>query len=279
MYKYLFFIILSVPALDLAAQPYIDPFNIRYTRAFDTKSSNATPFSHVYIGPDFPFKMKKNKFLVFSPFYDNWNIDSGANKIFIPSVSSIGMAISTILPLDKNNHWSITISAIPRFNSEGLTLDNSFQMGGVLLASYTKKSNLKYKFGMYVNNEFFGVFVMPLAGIDWKINDRNNLFGTLPGRLTFEHKLSKSFYTGGTFRAITNSYRLNNGYYLRISDNQLSAFLDCYVTKHIVFSGEAGYGIFRNLRSGNDHHKNYTTDYNWDDGMFIKLCTSYRIRL
>ena len=89
-------------------------------------------------------------------------------------------------------------------------------MGGVLLAGYTKNTNLKYKFGVYVNNEFFGVFVMPLAGIDWRINDRNNLFGILPGRLTFELKLNNNFYAGANFRAITNSYRLDNGNYLQI---------------------------------------------------------------
>lgn len=263
---------------SLAAQPYVDPFNIRYTRAFDTKNSNATPFSHLYIGPDFPIRMKKSKYLVFSPFYDRWNIDSGSNKNYIPSVSSIGIAVSTILPLDKD-HWTLTISAIPRFASEDLKLENSFQIGGVLLATYTKKINLKYKFGVFVNNEFFGVFVMPLAGIDWRINNRNNLFGTLPGKFVFEHKLNNNFYTGAIFRAITSSYRLTNGNYLRISDNQLSAFLDYYATKHIVISGEVGYGIFRNLKSGSGHHKSYLVDYNWDDGMYIKLCTSYRIRL
>ena len=278
MQKRLALFIGCLAALSVTAQPYVDVVNIRYTRSFDTKNSNATPFSHVYIGSDLPFKMKKNKLIVLSPFYDKWNIDSGFNKNFIPSVSSIGIAVSTILPVDKD-HWTLTITAIPRFNSEGVSLDNSFQMGGVLLAGYTKKTNLKYKFGVYVNNEFFGVFVMPLAGIDWKINDRNNLFGILPGRLTFEHKLNNNFYTGANFRAITNSYRLNNGNYLRIEDNQLSAFLDCYVSKHIVFTGEAGYGIFRRLRSGYAHNKNYHADYNWDDGMFIKICTSYRIRL
>ena len=193
-------------------------------------------------------------------------------------VSSIGLAVSAIIPLDKN-HWSLTMTAIPRFNSEGLKLENSFQIGGLLLASYKKKETLKYKFGVYVNNEFFGVFVMPLAGIDWKINARNNLFGVLPGRLTFEHRLSDHFFTGGTFRAITNSYRLNNGGYLRIQDNQLSAYLDCYATKHVVFSAELGYGISRNLKSGVERNKNYLTDYQWGDGMFIKLCSSYRVRL
>ena len=180
--------------------------------------------------------------------------------------------------MDKN-HWSLTVTAIPRFNSEGLKFEKSFQIGAVLLAEYKKKKNLKYKFGVYVNREFFGTFVMPLAGIDWKIDERNNLFGVLPGKLTYEHKINNNFYTGATFRALTNSYKLSNGNYLRIDDNQLSGYIDCYATKHIVFTGEAGYGIMRKLRSGNGYNKNYFTDHNWGDGLFVKLCAAFRIRL
>jgi len=260
------------------SQPYVDPLNVRYTKAFRNKTKSATPFTYLYIGSDLPIKLKNNSYVVFSPSYENWNIDSAAAKNYLPQVSSIALPVSAIVPLNKE-HWSLTVTAIPRFNSETLKFKSSFQMGGVLLASYKKTESLKYKFGLYVNRDFFGTFIMPLAGIDWKINQSNNLFGVLPGRLTYEHKLNKSFYTGATFRAITNSYKLANGNYLRIDDNQLSAFLDCYATKHIVFSGEAGYGIMRKLRSGTGYNKNYLKDYNWGDGLFIKLCASYRIRL
>lgn len=258
------------------SQPYVDPLNTRYTNAFRNK--NGTPFTYLYIGSDLPIKLKNNGYVVFSPSYENWNIDSAATKNYLPQVSSIALPVSAVIPLNKD-HWALTVTAIPRFNSQAMKFENSFQMGGVLLATYKRNETLKYKFGMYANREFFGTFVMPLAGIDWKINQRNNLFGVLPGRLTYEHKLNNNFYTGATFRAITNSYKLANGNYLRIDDNQLSGFLDCYATKHIVFSGEAGYGIMRKLRSGKGFNKNYLTDYNWGDGLFVKLCASYRIRL
>lgn len=229
-------------------QPYVDPFNIRYTNAFENKHRNATPFKHTYIGSDLPLQLKNKGLIVISPFYENWNIDSANNTNYLPAISSIALPISVVIPLGKNN-WSLMATAIPRVNSEGLQQQHSFQLGGVLLANFKKKTNLTYKFGLYVNNDFFGVFVMPLAGIDWRINERNNLFGVLPGRLTYEYKLNNHFYTGGTFRAITNSYKLGNGNYLRIDDNQLSAYLDYYPAKHIVFTLEPGYGIMRKLRS------------------------------
>src|SRR5438874_792713 len=74
-------------------------------------------------------------------------------------------------------------------------------------------------------------FFVPLIGIDWQINPRDVLFGVLPGSLWFEHKVNQNFFYGGTFRALTNSYRLqtidpcasgdcSGKNYLRIDDNQ-----------------------------------------------------------
>jgi len=278
MLKHLLFATLNIIAITGFTQPYVDPFHIRYTYGFKSSSGNATPFNHLYVGPDLPLKLKNNGFFVISPVYEKWNIDSASDGPSLAEVSSIALALSIIIPIEKDR-WLITASAIPRFNSENLSLDNSFQFGGALLATYREKQTLKYKFGVYVNREFFGIFVIPLAGIDWHINERNNLFGVLPGKLTFEHRLNSHFYTGGTFRAITNSYRLENDEYLRIDDNQLSSFLDCYISKHFVVTGEVGYGIMRKLRAGDGFNKDYLTDYNWGDGLFVKLATSYRIRL
>jgi hypothetical protein len=274
----LLFALFITIALKGFTQPYVDPFHIRYTSAFKSSSGSGTPFSHLYIGPDFPLKLRNNGFFVISPVYEQWNIDSASEKSYLPQVKSVALALSAVIPLDKA-HWFLTVSAIPRINGEKLNLDNSFQIGGVLLATYKKKETLKYKFGVYANREFFGLFIIPLAGIDWRIDERNNLFGVLPGRLTFEHRLSSRFYTGGTFRAITNSYRLANGNYLRIDDNQLSSFLDCYITKHLVVTGEAGYGIMRELKTGKEYNKHYLKDLKWAEGFFIKLAASYRIRI
>jgi len=277
--RFLISIILYIKITSCIAQPYVDPLNIRYTNAFKVKDKAGTPFQHLYIGSDLPIKLRNNGLIVFSPFFDNWNIDSSDNKNFLPGVSSIALPVIAQIPF-KNKNWFLTLAAIPRFNSEELKLNsNTFQIGGIATINYKYNETLKYKLGVYVNREQFGVFVIPLAGIDWKINSRNYLFGLLPGRLTYEHKLSDHFYTGATFRAITNSYLLNNGHYIRIDDNQLSAYLDCYATKNIVVSADAGYGIFRKLREGNGRNKNYIKEYDWGDGLFVKLSASYRIRL
>ncbi len=267
-----------IAVANLAAQPYVDPLNIRFTRSMGNNNQKSTSFSHLYIGSDLPVKLNHGIVLVISPFYERWNIDSGANKNYVPVVSSAGLVVAAIVPLQKDR-WSLTAGFIPRFNSEGLTQNNSFQAGGLLLATYQQHQNLRYKFGVYVNSEFFGMFIMPLGGIDWRINRRSNFFGVLPGKLTYEYQLSRHFYTGANFRALTNSYRLSNGNYLRMNDNQLSGYLDWYVTSHIVLTAEGGYGILRKLRTGQGRNKIYVTEPAWEDGLFFKLCASYRVRL
>lgn len=269
--------VFTILVLKGFTQPYVDPFHLRYTYAFKKNKGSGTPFSHLYIGPDLPLKLKNGGLFVISPIFERWNIDSTSNKSYLPELRGMALALSTIIPLDQ--HWLLTVSAIPRVNSEDFKLDNSFQLGGILLATYKKTETQKFKFGVYANREFFGLFILPLAGIDWRIDERNNLFGVLPGRMVFEHKLSSHFYAGAAFRAITTSYRMSSGNYLRIDDNQLSSFLDCYLKKHIVLTGEAGYGIMRELKTGRAYNKKYLRDYNWTDGMFIKLSASYRVRL
>ena len=271
----LFIFVFVVQVKQTNAQPYVDPLSIRFTRAFKSGQPYATPYNHIYIGSDIPLKIKKGTLILLSPFFENWNIDSADNKNFLPAVSSVALPIGVIFSL--NDKWSLNIIVIPRINGESISFDD-FQMGGLTFVSY-KVKEAKLRLGVYINNDFFGLFVIPLAGIDWKINENNYLFGLLPGRLTFEHRLKRNLYAGTTFRAITNSYRFNDGKYLRIDDNQLSAYLDFYPVKNIAITIEPGYGVLRKLRSGDGHNKNYITDYNWNDGLFIKLSASYRVRL
>jgi len=245
-------------ANSLFAQPFLDPLSIRYTHAFEGNNPKATPFSHIYIGSDIPIRFKNGTILLLSQFYENWNIDSAGTKQYLPVVSGIAFPVGIIFPL--NAKWSLNITAIPRINSEGLQLNNGFQIGCLTFASYKIKERQKLRLGIYINNDFFGVFVIPLVGIDWRINSNDYLFGLLPGRLSYEHRLSNVFYAGATFRAITNSYRFKNGNYLRIDDNQLSLYLDYYPVKNFVLTLEPGYGIIRKLRLGNDHNKNYIKD-------------------
>lgn len=277
MLRYFLVMLLMALLCRGITQPYVDPVQVRWTYGFRNSNAAATPHTHLWAGSDLPIKLKDRTYQLFSPYYETWSIDSAGKDNVVPRVQSIAFPIGFILPT-KSPKWTVNILPVIRWNGENLFQDNSFQLGGAAFATYAAKPKKNLRFGIYMNSEFFGLFVMPLVGADWRIDDRNYVFGLLPGRLTWEHKWKNNFYGGITFRALTNSYLLKNGNYLRIDDNQVSLFLDYYPAKRLCVTMEPGYGLLRKLRTGIDD-KNYLTELNWGDGPFIKLSTSYRIRL
>jgi len=261
----------------LWSQPYVDPFQFRYTKGFRNDKAAATPFTHLWAGSDIPIKLKEKTYLLLSPYYEQWRIDSADKTEIFPAVQSIAFPVGLILPIG-NSKWSWTIMPTIRSNGEKLFGKNTVQYGAATFATWARTAQQKFRFGVYANKEFFGWFFMPLLGTDWRIDAKNYLFGILPGRLTYEHQWSKKFYGGATFRAITNSFRLANGQFLRLEDNQVSIFLDYYPAKKLAITLEPGYGLLRKMRTG-INNKNYITQTDMGDGFFIKLSAAYRVRL
>lgn len=259
------------------AQPYVDLIQSRYTYGFRNPTGEATPFAHWWIGSDLPIQLGEKSYLLIAPYYEQWQIDSASARNVFPIVRSVTLPIGLISALG-DSRWSVMVLPVIRTNGEQLLGKNTFQLGSAFLLSYALQEKKKIGVGVFANREFFGWFVMPLLGIDWRINDRNYLFGQLPGRLTFEHHWRDRIYLGATFRGITNSFRLADGNYLRIDDNQLSVHMDYHVWKPICLTVEVGYGMVRKLRTG-QQVRDYTSHCKWGDGPFIKVNGSYRIRL
>ncbi len=74
--------------------------------------------------------------------------------------------------------------------------------------------------GLYINGDLFGLFVMPLTGVDWQINSKTNLFGVLPGNMTLEHELKKKHYTMAELSELLQIHtriRVNTGVWMKTS--------------------------------------------------------------
>jgi hypothetical protein len=155
-------------------------------------------------------------------------------------------------------------------NDAEINRSGEWQFGGFLTASYKKSATLTYKLGVYLNGDFFGLFVMPLVGIDWQINDKENLLGVLPAQLTYEYKLSKHFYTGAVFRTFTNSYHDSADHYMRIDENQIGVFYDTYMNKNILLKLEAGHSVLRKIRT--DPRYEINNMWNNQDNFYNEFC-------
>jgi hypothetical protein len=269
--KYFLLLLLLSPFQKSSAQPYVDLINAKYYAMLQQK--NNPDVNWMTIGMDVPLKMKKD-YLVLSPTFENYHFSSDNNSS--TDLYGINFPI-TFLKQWTNEKWKTAFTFIPRINSdfENVSSDD-YQYGGALLFIYKKKENVKFKFGAYYNSEFFGFFMIPLAGIDWNINSRLNLFGVLPGSMNLEYKLGNKIYSGISFRSITNSYRLYNDGYMKIQDNHIKVFLDYYLTKNLVATVEAGHSALRKYSFG---YKSEEINLNYDDGFIFRAGVAWRIRL
>ena len=275
-------------SFSLSAQPYIDIGRLSYYYSPEANNKTHPLRSAVYaVNLTLPIEFKKDgDALIINPFLDHKEGKVSAREF---NISSKGIMLG-FLKKSLAKNWSLLTSVIGRQNKQAeKSLDDAWQVGGLLLATWKQNDRRSFKFGLYYNREFFGNFFMPLVGIDWKVNEKNNIFGVLPGSLIIEHKVNRTLYYGLSFRALTNSWRLetidpcfsgdcSGKNYLRIEDNQLGLFADIYFLKNFVFTSEAGYTILRKYRFGFKGDAVHHYIDNKSDNFYLKTGVAYRVR-
>ncbi|MBK8498677.1 MAG: hypothetical protein IPL52_07635 [Flavobacteriales bacterium] len=232
------------------------------------------------------------RLLVLDPYWVQWQTITAGDR-YVPqrteevqeTMQGAGGAITYVAPLGHG--WKLAVAGIVRYHWLGDQRRGDIQPGGVLLASRAYKSSLTARCGVYVNHDAFGLFVMPLLGIDWRISPNTNLYGVLPGSMTFERKSRHWYRWGLSFRAYTTSFGVRDGDYRRINENPLGLYVDHYISRHIVLRTEAGWCIMRNvfggpgdpLRSNTSVQRRDCADHGIPDGPYARLLLAYRLRL
>ena len=289
MRKVFFIVVYSFIIGVSHAQPYLDIASIGYTNSPDAavwpRTNTHNNFRYYNAGVNLPFILgKDSSAIIVSPYAERWKMKID-NVFDLPTyMQSLSLQVTFSKPLSKK--WNIVLSVIPRWNGDReAVFTNAFQLGGLILASNNRRPGLTLKFGLYYNGEISGAYFVPLAGIDWRINGRNNLFGILPGNLVFEHKVSNNFYYGAEFNAITNTY--DAGFiasgsipkYLRISDNQLTIYGCSRIAKHVFLQAAIGNSVLRSIKLGvKDASRKYYYTNRMNDNLLFKLTINYRIR-
>jgi len=131
--------------------------------------------SHFHnIGVTLPIELKKDgDAFILNPFFDH-NQGNVSTKDF--HVVSQGVLLG-FLKKDIFKNWNLLSSFILRRNKQAENkIEDPWQYGGVILTTWNRNQFASLKFGIYYNKEFFGNYFIPLIGIDWKINKKNNLF-------------------------------------------------------------------------------------------------------
>ncbi|OCB73063.1 hypothetical protein SAMN05192550_0765 [Flavobacterium glycines] len=275
MLRSLVFILFST---SLYSQSYFEPLQLRHTNAFKDNHYETSIFKTLEISSELPIKINTNNYLLLNPYYNNTQI-ALENTFDQPlTVQSLRLPIGFIRQINDSK-WSLTFLTLISWNGEKLFTDNNFQFGAISFTTFSKKTNKQIRFGVYANKEFFGWFIIPILGLNWKLNDSNSVFGLLPGRFTYEHKWNSKLYSGLNFRAPLNSYRINSQQYITLYDNQLSLFLDYYISKPICLTIEPGWSVFKKIRNTTTENNYKINETNRVDGAFIKLSAAYRFKL
>jgi hypothetical protein len=292
MYKFLPAIILFFcNPLCSIGQPFIDIVNLKY-QIFPAVNYSENSFRNLAVTQflfnlNLPVELKNKDFIITGGTYDQliFKTSEAEQKNLYAFNLQIGY-----LKNWKGTKWQTLLIAIPKISSDMLKVTgDAFQQGGALLFIYEKRSNLKYKFGLYYNREFFGNFFMPLAGIEWTPTPKLNVFGVLPGSVNLEYRLNKKLYTGLSYQSITSSYRLHgseNKSFVRNGDrfwghNQVRAFINFYLIKNLVIFTEVGYTFWRKFEAYQSKKVKLENSVfrKSNDGFFFNAGIAFRIRL
>ncbi|MCC6384160.1 MAG: DUF6268 family outer membrane beta-barrel protein [Bacteroidia bacterium] len=269
LYLILTFSFISLDSLK--SQPWTDLVAVRYIN-LPKLSEPAANLSWLHTDFTYGFSYGSNVY--------------GLNPSFEKIAAADGVPVYSLsLPLLFSHTWCDTawksvFIVIGRLNSDlkSITGDD-YQAGFATIHSYHQSAKFKYKFGFYINTDYPGIFMLPLAGFDWKISERFLISTLLPTNFIAEIKLVPGkVHAGGIFRSFTKSFRYESGYYLSMRDNYSALFTDFYFSGSLVLNAEAGYSFFRNYKTGIRDGNITATGLSAPDGLMFRAALIYRLR-
>lgn len=290
------------------SQPYLDLLNIQYAKTSISKlykGKDEFKVNHEWKSYAFnaPIKINSKKLLLISPeindkkynqedstltTYQNGNTTISSYSKIHEHYISIALPVTFIYQFENKNSLSGTI--IYRQNK---VYENKFgwttdQLGGAFL--YTKYYNEKFKLkaGGYYNREFWGNYIMPLLGFEWKASKSIYCWGLLPNSTTVDVSFNK-LHAGFAFRGIEESYSESYSSYFHDREGHLKLYLNYYLINKeqkigIVFTAEGGQSVnrlyeFKSAASDNIFEYHPTENYFIRIGVAVRLITRSDFKL
>jgi len=270
------------------AQPYVDVINtsaqsVNTTYKDTLKSKNQT--NNYYLNITVPLVIDSQNTIILR-FYGEQLQSTIKNNLY-PETNNLYSTLLFLGLQHENKKWKALGLVMPKLSSDFKNPVSSYdmQLGGYGLVTYVHSSKLKIKLGLYYNREYFGNFFVPLAGVDWRVSDRFQMYGVLPTFYRFEYALIKQkLYAGLAFKSYTRSYRLSdvNHDYVKNSELQAKLFVDVYIKKRFVLFAEFGRTINYSPQAYEYGTKTELLSYpiytKIQDAFLVQAGLAYRIR-
>jgi hypothetical protein len=138
----------------------------------------------------------------------------------------------------------------PRFMTDfKASFSKSIQPGGVIMYEKVKNDDLTWRAGVMFNRDFFGMYMLPVVYLDWRIAGKLKLTGMLPVYAKVYVQHSESFAAGIHFIGLTTSFRIfepgYENYYVDRRSIDLSCFANKIITGNLILEGRIGYSVQR----------------------------------
>ena len=236
--KSLLLIVGLVSVESITAQFSVDLFSAQ----LQTGSSEGTRFQNGFVNVLVPLKLKSEHIVLARLRYEYLK---ESNDSLSSQLQNVAVPLGMNWKLSESNR--LTTLVIPKFSGEDLGASHEiFQYGFYGFFQHQQSSDFRYRLGVYYNREFFGNFFVPLLGVDWKINERLSLYGTLPNSMKLMYTTSDGYSLGIAFRSLMRSYRLNltdPDAFVRFNENQLKLVNEIKFNGNWILQADVGYFI------------------------------------
>lgn len=282
------------------AQNYVDVFKLNYNSTplnkFDS-SANSTKINEISADFTFPKRVNDKLVLISGGSYESIQTRVFENQPYL-RFSSIGLKLGFNRSI--NPQWTASLIMFPKISSDFVEVSRKdFQIGGITMLKYSKRSNLNYKIALYGNSELFGPILVPLFGMYYLTENgkwETNLM--LPLQADVNYKITSGIALGLNFNGQIRSYHLTNtspvnyNTYVNRSSNELCAYLKFNLARSLSLQTKIGYSLGRSYRVYkeddkvkfalpllyfNDQRKQLNTDF--ENGILFQFQVLYRVQI
>lgn len=247
------------------SQPVFDPLNLSLLNgppAEENPAAVSTRINSAFISLHAPIRLSNRTRIILNTLYDNRSF------IFEDRKGDTGIVLHQTGFPDRFNVEALAFN--PAFQhtfrdtTQNLVLSlavrhyasDETEIGKRTLTPsaallYTKRSSQRFawKTGMYVSKEFFGIFFLPLLGLDWQAGNRLWVWGILPRHLAADYRLYPAWHLTFSYRGVTDSYRIEEKNWLAHFEGQLRFGNEFYIPRTpLVLILETGRSLARNIR-------------------------------
>ena len=297
--QYIFSLFTCLALMTANAQNYFDIGSISYANTPSNKfenSSEQTGVEELELKLNFPVVIDEKNVLLTGLYANRIQVKLDPDFSGNTNLNTIGLVLG--LNHTYSEKWSATYMILPKISSDLNELSGKdFQLGLLSLFNYTKRSDLKYKIGLFANTERYSLSLLPLLGLYYQSPDKKleaNL--TLPISADVNYQLFEKTKVGLNFDGLGSSYNVNKRLYIDKdtyavkSSNELFAYLMFQLGTSFYVKPKLGYSIFRTYKVFENNDKvdlsvasfylgdNRTQlNTNFEDGAIFKIELVYRV--